>query len=86
MERGLDRINWKDLDIQDLQTEGTLPIRALIIATNDFPGDDPNDDFESFNNKGALYSLLEEKIIELDECLKRLTQEDIDSMKENKRA
>ena len=73
-------------EIQELQTCGTLPIRALIVATNDLPPGDPKDDFESFNHKGALYFLLEEKIIELDECLKRLTQESIDSMQKNKRA
>ncbi len=70
-------------DIQELQTWGTLPIRALIEAIINA---DVGDDWESGNRHCMLNYLLEEKIIELDECLKRLMNEEFGNSKRQDRA
>ena len=85
MRDDLDRIKIDEngnCDIQELQTWGTLPIIALVKAVVDAEGDD----WESGNRQMSLIYLLEEQIIGLDECLKRLMNEEFGSKKRQERA
>jgi hypothetical protein len=67
--KNIDIITWENFDIEDLQNLAIRPIKSLAKAIVRFT--DNADDADRYN----LCEILYERMVELENCLKRLNDE-----------